>query len=284
MQADAETVVALLAVDPLGLGGVCLRARAGPAREAWLAQLRGILPQATAMRRVPVNISDTALLGGLDLAATLRAGRPVALQGLLPAADGGVLLLSMAERMPSETAARFCAVLDNGSVSLQRDGLDASCPARVALVALDEGASDDEAMPAALRERLAFWLVLDGQDELGADLAWTAQEVLAARGRLAQVRVDNAMARALCAAGMALGIDSLRAPLLALRAAGFVGCTVPLIVCELERNSDIRSFDRARQHRPAVDRQLAITALGLTVRQRLGLGVQLKRVLCTSPV
>ena len=85
MQADAETVVALLAVDPLGLGGVCLRARAGPAREAWLAQLRGILPQATAMRRVPVNISDTALLGGLDLAATLRAGRPVALQGLLPA-------------------------------------------------------------------------------------------------------------------------------------------------------------------------------------------------------
>ncbi|MFM9999772.1 MAG: magnesium chelatase subunit D [Burkholderiaceae bacterium] len=219
MQTDAETVVALLAVDPLGLGGVCLRARAGPAREAWLAQLRGILPQATAMRRVPVNISDTALLGGLDLAATLRAGRPVALQGLLPAADGGVLLLSMAERMPSETAARFCAVLDNGSVSLQRDGLDASCPARVALVALDEGASDDEAMPAALRERLAFWLVLDGQDELGADLAWTAQEVLAARGRLAQVRVDNAVARALCAAGMALGIDSLRAPLLALRAA-----------------------------------------------------------------
>ena len=219
MQADAETVVALLAVDPLGLGGVCLRARAGPAREAWLAQLRGILPQAMAMRRVPVNISDTALLGGLDLAATLRAGRPVALQGLLPAADGGVLLLSMAERMPSETAARFCAVLDNGSVSLQRDGLDASCPARVALVALDEGASDDEAMPAALRERLAFWLVLDGQDEPDADLAWTAQEVLAARGRLAQVRVDNAVARALCAAGMALGIDSLRAPLLALRAA-----------------------------------------------------------------
>ena len=143
MQADAATVAALLAVDPQGLGGSCLRAPAGPAREAWLAQLRALLPDGTALRRVPVNISDAALLGGLDLAATLQSGRPVALRGLLPSSDGGVLLLSMAERMSSETAARFCAVLDTGSVSLQRDGLDATCRARVALVALDEGADDD---------------------------------------------------------------------------------------------------------------------------------------------
>jgi magnesium chelatase subunit D len=219
MQADAATVAALLAVDPQGLGGTCLRAPAGPAREAWLAQLRALLPDGTALRRVPVNISDAALLGGLDLAATLQSGRPVALRGLLPSSDGGVLLLSMAERMTSETAARFCAVLDTGSVSLQRDGLDATCRARVALVALDEGADDDEAMPAALRERLAFWLALDGLDGPGADLAWTAQEVLAARGRLAQVRADDGVVSALCTAAMALGIDSMRAPLLALGAA-----------------------------------------------------------------
>ena len=231
MQADAATVAALLAVDPQGLGGVCLRSPAGDARDIWLALLKSLLPQATALRRVPVNISDAALLGGLDLAATLQARRPIALRGLLPSSDGGLLLLAMAERMSSETAARFCAVLDTGAVALQRDGLDATCDARVALVAMDEGISDDEALPAALRERLAFWVVsddqggLDSQDgddgrgEPEADLNWTAEEVLAARGLLARVAVDEAVVQTLCAAAMALGIDSLRAPSLALRAA-----------------------------------------------------------------
>ena len=219
MHPDASTVAALLAVDPQGLGGVCVRASAGPARDAWLARLRVLLAPGTALRKVPLNVSDSALLGGLDLAATLRTGQPVALQGLLPACDGGVLLLAMAERMSAGTAARFCQVLDTGSVSLQRDGLDMTCAARVALVGLDEGVVDDEAMPAALRERLAFWLVLDGQEDIEPDLDWSPQEVVAARGRLAQVRVDDSVARALCAAAMALGVESMRAPLLALRAA-----------------------------------------------------------------
>ena len=38
------------------------------------------------------------LLGGLDLAATLHAGRPVAERGMLAEANGGIVLLAMAER------------------------------------------------------------------------------------------------------------------------------------------------------------------------------------------
>jgi magnesium chelatase subunit D len=87
-------LAALLAVDPVGLGGVALRAPACAERDVWLALLRDLLPRDTPLRRVPLNISDTALLGGLDLGATLQAGRPVALQGLLAQADGGVLLLA----------------------------------------------------------------------------------------------------------------------------------------------------------------------------------------------
>jgi len=219
MQGDAATIAALFAVDPVGLGGVAVRAPACDNRDQWLALLKSLLPAQTPLRRVPLNINDTALLGGLDLGATLQAGKPMALQGLLSQADGGVLVLAMAERMSLSSAARFGHVLDTGVVALQRDGLDTSAKAKLGLVALDEGASDDEQMPAGLADRLAFRLLMDAQDEGEEGPEWTAQEVLSARQRLPRVTMDDEAVQALCAAALALGIDSLRASVFAVRVA-----------------------------------------------------------------
>ena len=219
MQGDAATIAALFAVDPVGLGGVALRSPACDNRDQWLALLKSLLPTQTPLRRVPLNINDTALLGGLDLGATLQAGKPIALRGLLSQADGGVLVLAMAERMSLTSAARFGSVLDTGMVALQRDGLDTSAKASLGLVALDEGASDDEQMPAGLADRLAFRLLMGAQDEDEDGPEWTAQEVLNARARLSQVTIDDEAVQALCAAALALGIDSLRASVFAVRVA-----------------------------------------------------------------
>ena len=219
MQGDAATIAALFAVDPVGLGGVALRSPACDNRDQWLALLKSLLPTQTPLRRVPLNINDTALLGGLDLGATLQAGKPIALRGLLSQADGGVLVLAMAERMSLTSAARFGSVLDTGMVALQRDGLDTSAKASLGLVALDEGASDDEQMPAGLADRLAFRLLMGAQDEDEEGPEWTAQEVLNARERLSQVTIDDEAVQALCAAALALGIDSLRASVFAVRVA-----------------------------------------------------------------
>ena len=219
MQGDAATIAALFAVDPAGLGGVALRSPACDNRDQWLALLKSLLPAQTPLRRVPLNINDTALLGGLDLGATLQAGKPIALKGLLSQADGGVLVLAMAERMSLSSAARFGSVLDTGMVSLQRDGLDTSAKASLGLVALDEGASDDEQMPAGLADRLAFRLLMGAQDEDEEGPEWTAQEVLNARQRLSHVTIDDEAVQALCAAALALGIDSLRASVFAVRVA-----------------------------------------------------------------
>ena len=219
MQGDAATIAALFAVDPVGLGGVALRSPACENRDQWLALLKSLLPAQTPLRRVPLNINDTALLGGLDLGATLQAGKPIALKGLLSQADGGVLVLAMAERMSLSSAARFGSVLDTGMVALQRDGLDTSAKASLGLVALDEGASDDEQMPAGLADRLAFRLLMGAQDEDEEGPEWTPQEVLNARGRLSQVTMDDEAVQALCAAALALGIDSLRACVFAVRVA-----------------------------------------------------------------
>jgi magnesium chelatase subunit D len=209
---DPALAALLLAVDPAGLGGAVLRAAPGPARDRWLALLRKALPEETPWRRLPLGIPDSRLLGGLDLAATLAAGRPVAERGVLAGADGGILVAAMAERLDTPTAAKLSAVLDSGVVAVQRDGLSLSLPARFALVALDEGIAD-EAPPAALTERLAFRLELD---EAPLD---PAPDCAAARARLPDVTVPDALLPALCGAALAFGIASLRAPLMALRAA-----------------------------------------------------------------
>ncbi len=218
--ADAVLVAALVAVDPVGLGGVSLRGGPGYVRERFLAQLRAGLPPDAPWRRVPHSIGDDGLLGGLDLAATLRAGRPMVQRGVLAAADGGVVLLAMAERVPPTTVARLAAALDEGAVGLQRDGLALRLPTRFGVVALDEGLADDERPPAALLDRLAFHVDLGLVNPRADDPACVdAMTIAAARRRLPAVEADGDVMEALCGASMALGVASLRAPILALRAA-----------------------------------------------------------------
>jgi magnesium chelatase subunit D len=217
---DAAHAAALLAVDPAGLGGVLLQAAAGPAREDWTAYLRSLLGDRRPLQRMPLQIADERLLGGLDLAATLHAGRPVVQRGLLAACDGGVLLLPMAERLSAGTAARLTLALDQHAVAIEREGLTLRLPASFGAVAFDESVSDDEAVPAPLCDRLALHLRLTELRPVAASApAWTPGDVEAARGRLAQVVVPDDVLQALCAAAQALGVFSMRAPLLALRVA-----------------------------------------------------------------
>ena len=219
---DAVCSAALFAVDPAGLGGVVLRARAGPKREAWLALLAGLLPESTPQRRLPLHISAERLIGGLDLAATLQAGRPVAQSGLLVEADGGIVLLGMAERLGAATAAQLAAVLDTGQVLMERDGLSVQRASRLGVVALDEGIDADERVPARLRERLAFHLALDEglRGEAGdTGVTFARADVERARALLPTVKASDAIVEAVCAAALALGAGSVRAPMLCLRAA-----------------------------------------------------------------
>ncbi|MFY7960971.1 MAG: magnesium chelatase subunit D, partial [Elsteraceae bacterium] len=163
---------------------------------------------------------DGRLLGGLDLAATLQAGRPIAERGLLAEVDGGLLILTMAERMTPAMAARLTATLDNGEVALERDGLTGRIPSRFGLIAYDEGDGPDEAAPAALVERLAFLIDLDPvRDREAVARASPSPQIAAARGRLPAIGCAPDLLTALCGAAMALGVASIRAPILALRAA-----------------------------------------------------------------
>ncbi len=190
----------LLAVDPKGLGGLWLRARAGAVRDR-VTTAFDALP--APLRRLHPTIGDDALYGGLDVTATLVAGHPVRTAGLLTGT--GTLILTMAERCPAGLAARLAGGVDAG---------------RGPLIALDEAAEPDEGLPAALTDRLGLFADLDGvawseTADLNLDLATLA----AARAALPKVILaDDAFVR-LTTTAAALGIDSLRAPTFALAAA-----------------------------------------------------------------
>ncbi len=260
---EAEMAMRVFAVDPVGVGGVRLRACAGEARDAWLAGLRACLPPEAPWRRLPSHIGDERLLGGLDLAATLRARHVVARTGVLAEADGGVLLVAMAERCEPATAARIAAVIDGRVVRLQRDGITLVQPARIGLVALDEAAVDDAQLPEVLAERLGIVLRLDlareapvrvlidalpagtlarGSSPATANANGTGsmppapgqEEVARARALLPDVTACDAIVTALCEAAQTLGIASLRAPSLALR----VACIVAALAGRREVGAD----------------------------------------------
>jgi magnesium chelatase subunit D len=192
----------------------------GPVREAWLDLLAQWLPAGAPLRRIPLNVTEERLLGGLDLAGTLQAERLVAQRGLLVESSGGVVVLAMAERAARSTVSHLAAALDLGEVVLERDGLADRTPVELGVVALDEGLGPDEGLAPALRDRLALHVDLTA---LGIhdvdDPLFTAATLAAARDRLGCVAIGADAVEALCAAGLALGVASVRPSLLAAAAA-----------------------------------------------------------------
>uniref|UniRef100_UPI00286DCF10 VWA domain-containing protein n=1 Tax=Sandarakinorhabdus sp. TaxID=1916663 RepID=UPI00286DCF10 len=186
-----------------GVGGILLRARPGPVRDAWAEALNLVIPT----RRLPASADAEALDGGLDLTATLASGKPVHRAGIFADAAGKALVVPMAERMNAGLAARLATAIDDG------------CPP---LVLFDEGDPEDaerERIAPGLADRLAIHIDLGSvRLDMAALLAGNAPppplEMLAEPGAIAK---DPETALAVAAA--ALGISSIRAPIMAVRVA-----------------------------------------------------------------
>ena len=187
----AALALQLLAVDPAGLGGAVIRMRAGPDRDALLARL----PTTTPLRKMPPSISDEQLFGGIDLPATLATARVVHGKGFFETACFAVI--PMAERCTATLAAKLSSLMDQSLTA--------------GIVALDEGAEPDEAVPATLAERLAFHIEPNGR----RPDTWAK---IPAAPDSPDVSVADATIQ-LTVLASTFGIGSLRAPTLALRAA-----------------------------------------------------------------
>jgi magnesium chelatase subunit D len=215
----------LLAVDARGLGGALLDHPLHEQARAFSSLVQRALPQGAPMRRVPSSVTPDRLYGGVDLAATLSTGHLVAERGVLAAADGGVIVVPMAERLSIAARTALCDVLDHAEVQVARDGISERHAARICAVIMDESI-DDESVHDAVRDRLAFVVRMSGSaaealrdDADDRDVASWERQVRDARHRLMSVSVDESWIVAICETADAFGIDSVRAPLMALRCA-----------------------------------------------------------------
>ena len=198
---QGQLALTLLAVDPAGLGGLHLRARAGPVRDMFCAPLKMLFPNA---RRISPSINDLQLFGGVDIGETLTRGEIIRTKGILETPTP--LIFTMAERCEPGLAARLAQSLDTGIGH--------------ALILLDEGSEEDEIAPKTLTERLAFHVDLDGLRHVElAQMVMEEADIVAARSRLASVEIPDDVPAALAVTAVRFGIDSLRAPLIALCAA-----------------------------------------------------------------
>lgn len=211
---DALWAAAALSVDPCGLRGVWLRAPHGPVRDEWLAQLTRLHP---ALRRVPGHADSERLLGGLDLGATLHAGRAIYQPGVLTQPNPTLLLLPMAERLPDDTAAILGQVLDQGQVQASRQ--QTAQDTFIGLVALDESLEDEPPMAGGLQERLGIWLDLRHMERAGGEddnTRWMldmlpSMDLPALRAHALHLDMEDTVLKAVCQTAHTLGVDSLRA-------------------------------------------------------------------------
>ena len=232
---DALTALQLLQIDPHGFGGVWLRAPFGPVRDQWLRQLANTKMNTV---KLPGSVDLERLLGGIDLSLTLQTSQLHLQSGLLAKAHQGLVCISMAERFPASLMAPLTQAMDTQCLPPLRMNDSASPPAQTTfgVVALDESVGDDPPISPALQERLGLWLNLQelppsavsdlafalqnkDSDEGAVNAVLPAQSLAEMRPLLQHMQFNDEQATAICATAMALGIDSLRVPSLALRVA-----------------------------------------------------------------
>jgi len=198
---NAQLALTLLSIDPAGLGGIWLRARSGPVRSQFLADLAKLpLP----LRKLHPSMGDDVLYAGVDLGATLAQNSIVHRSGLLD--TPATLAVTMAERCPPALAARLALALDDTP--------------QHCVIALDEGTDEDDPVPPALTDRLAFQIDLDELPWAAAD-PWAPDENLLRNAKffLPKVVFSQQSHAILVTTALQLGIDGLRASLMAAKTA-----------------------------------------------------------------
>jgi magnesium chelatase subunit D len=226
---DALLAARVLAAGVGTVGGVRLRAGAGPVRNRWLEMARAMMDAARAATgqdsgrpwlRIPASSAAGRLTGGIDIAATLTAGRPVHEKGLLARADGGIIVLGMAERLADASAAIIGRTMDDRATS---GASGRSHPARFSVIALDESVEEDEDVPAALADRLTLDVRLDGLSihdaPLDLDLAHDMGAELPDADACAAPAISDDVREAAAAISLALRARPLRRSLDLLRVA-----------------------------------------------------------------
>ncbi|MGA2251146.1 ATP-binding protein [Terracidiphilus sp.] len=130
-QSEMKLALLLAAVD--WRLGVLLRGDKGSGKTTTARGLAALLPASARFINLPLGATEDRLLGGLDLARTLK-GDPVLKPGLLAEAHGGVLYVDEVNLLPAHLGDALLDAVASGVHVVEREGLSVTHPAEFVLL------------------------------------------------------------------------------------------------------------------------------------------------------
>ncbi len=237
-QEDLREALLVCAVDP-AISGVLVRGERGTAKTT---AVRGLAPVLDgALVELPIGATADRVLGTLDLDRALGEGRATFQPGLLANAHEGLLYVDEVNLLPDHLVDVLLDAAALGRVHIERDGISTAYDARFLLVGtmnpeegdlrpqlLDRfglsvevvGSSDPEVRVEIVRRRLAF-----DRDPAAFTARFGEQEralaatIVAAKERLASVRLPDRILLLIAGTCARLGVDGHRADIVTARTA-----------------------------------------------------------------
>lgn len=221
--------LSLTAIDP-GLRGVIIGGPPGSGKSSLARAARVLWPQEVPFVNLPLGCTIDRLVGGIDLEASLRAGKPVINPGLLAQANGGVLYVDQINLLSPELLHPLLAALTTGRVSLEREGVSRTFAAQFTLIATFD--PEEGSVPDAISDRVAFTVFTQTLRDLytRAYIAERAgqgiiipedivETVRVGRKILPEVQISQKALKELCTVASRTGVEGNRAEIFAVRCA-----------------------------------------------------------------
>lgn len=231
----AQQALLLLAVEPK-LRGVILAAPVGTGKSSLARGMSTLLgDDDIPFIEMPTSVDIENLLGGLDLESTLRTGQMVLQPGLLARANEGLVYIDGINLLTDGSANLILAVLDQGEVQVEREGVSLRSPARFSLIGSYDPAEGlprrhlldrvgllaplPNAVDAGQRRSVIRHNLLATSESWGEEMDFMRGLVQAARAHLPQVTISDSQLQSLSVTALQYGVEGHRVDLFATQAA-----------------------------------------------------------------
>ncbi|MFN4196581.1 MAG: AAA family ATPase [Caldimicrobium sp.] len=132
---DAKLSLILNLIEP-GCGGVLLIGPKGTGKSTLLRAFTNLLKELnTPFVKIPLNATEEAILGGIDLEETIKKGRRIFQPGLLSKANGGYLIIEDINLFPQEILSIIFQVQAAQEIFIEREGFSFRAPVSFQILA-----------------------------------------------------------------------------------------------------------------------------------------------------